>query len=96
MGRRVGPDSRITFYSRGFKLVMARIEVRKDNGDLEVPPQLYRRVPRGWELLDWSNLPDDRAILGLLKRMKARRYEACPCFRNPVPPHDPFFDAWPI
>ena len=94
MGRKLG---HITFHAPGFKLVMARKEVRKDNGDLEVPPRLFRRIPDGWEELDdWGALPDSPSVKSLLKVLKRRRDEHCPKFRNPTPPYDPFFEVWPL
>src|SRR5258708_33825317 len=81
MGRKL---DHITFYRPGFKLVMARKEVRKDNGDLEVPPSMFRRTATGWELLAWDSLPDEPSIDGLIKAMKRRRDDHCPTWRNPI------------
>ena len=81
MGRKL---DHVTFRRPGFKLVMARNEVRMDNGDLEVPPCVYKRVPGGWERLSWDALPDSPSILGLMKLLKQRRNSHMPKWRNPI------------
>lgn len=81
MGRRAHI---VSFYRLGFKLTMARTEIRQDNGDLEVPPQLFRRTGKdSWELLDWNSLPDDKNLHSLLRLLNKRRNAKPPQFCNP-------------
>lgn len=79
----------ITFYRPGYKLVMAKAEMRKDDGDLEVPPIVYRRIEaRVWEAVPWRDVDKLRLsagpVLGLVKEMRRRRDALPPTWRNPV------------
>lgn len=74
----------ITMRRPGFKLVMARHEVRLDNGDIEIPPCIYRRAGNTWDLVAWLELPDHPSVKGLLKLLRKQREHSPPKWRNPV------------
>jgi hypothetical protein len=70
----------VTFYDLpDFKLVMARNEIRKDNGDLEVKPQAYQKCAGHWWPVPFSAAPQS-----LRKRVYERRLTHSPVFRNPI------------
>jgi hypothetical protein len=77
MGRKL---DHITFYRPGFKLVMARKEIRKMNGDLIMPPEIFKRVAERWHKVRWDALPDHPSVRGLLHVLHQRREQHCPVY----------------
>ncbi len=69
----------VSFYRPGFKVVMAKKEIRQDNGDLEFPPHVYRRINDVWERIPFKDAPEWVARL-----VHKRRLSHDPVFRNLV------------
>lgn len=75
----------VVYRQPGYKMVVARQEMRHINGDLEITPRIFRRVGHTWVELEWSRLPkDSESVRRLLAILKIHRANAPPRFRVPI------------